>query len=271
MSPFDIIPSSFFNKPWHRFRNTSGQEIPAYACMRIVDAIEVDNDIVFEVDQPNDEDQPFYLVNGPLAVPANTAEGEGQAAVEKEGRGTTLMQAGYVLVSGGPTFGDVWGPTNGTWEISGDGKGFLMLGSAVSDPTRAAAVQQMAAGNPVATAELTEDMCGELDEELTIANFCLVTPGEVEIPSTAFNRLARQGPSGQRVKLEYWLKDPSDCSDFPHWAITKVQPQEADVLSEAFWDAEEGCFKGKRYKAAALEFCGGLETFTIYCPPVCDV
>jgi hypothetical protein len=140
MSPFDIIPSSFFNKPWHRCVNGAGEEIPAYACMRITGATEIDNDIVFQVAKPNTDKQLFYLVNGPVAIENNSAA---------EGRCTTLSQAGYVSVSSSPSFGNIWGPTDGSWSVSSSGGGFLMLGSLQSDPSRAAAVQLPSEGEVV--------------------------------------------------------------------------------------------------------------------------
>lgn len=265
MSPLDLIPASFFNKPWHRFKNGSGEEIPAYACMRIEDAIETDNDIVFEVAKPNDEEQPFYLVNGPLAV----ASGE-----EAEGRATLLTQGGYILVGGGPVFGDRYGPTDGAWEVTDSGVvlPFLMLGSARSDPTRAAAVQTGLLNVQVATAEISGEMCGDMDEQIGIESFCLVAGGPVnEEPTFAFNRFGRQGSAGARVKIERWNKDPSDnCSAFDHWAITQVQAGKGNIVHEVFWDSETKCIRAVQTLNAAYEACEQPEEVDVLCFEECD-
>lgn len=273
MSPFDIIPASFFNKPWHRFKNTSGEEIPAYACMRIVDAIETDNDIVFEVDKPNDEEQPFYLVNGPLAVAANTPEGEGQEEVVTEGRATLLTQGGYVLVSGGPVFGDRYGPTDGAWDISESGivLPFLMLGSARSDPTRAAAVQTGPQAALVATAKLSVAMCAEAPgEEVAIEDFCLQSGGSATAPTTAFNWFGRLGMPGDLIKLEYWLKDPNDCSSFPHWAVTQVTAAKTDLVVGGEYDTASNCIVLYTINGA-FERCNNdpPDTDNLFCFEIC--
>lgn len=261
MSPFSIIPSSFFNKPWHRFKNGAGEEIPAYAILRITGTTEIDNDIVFTVAKPNSEEQPFYLVNGPLAVKDDP---------DAEGRGTTSMQAAYVLVGGGPVYGDLWGPTDDSWEASENGSGFLMLGAAQPDPTRAVAVQVNQSPVAIATANLTEDMCGTIDEEIGIDNFVLqagTMPGAT--PTTAINHFGRQGQDNMLVELHHYAKNPTSGADDPHWIIAIPQMRKADHTTRVYWKEATKCIMEEYYEDAALESCKELQEREVRCADPC--
>jgi hypothetical protein len=260
VSPFGVIPSSFFNKPWHRFTNGAGEEIPAYACMRITTATETDNDIVFTCAKPNSTDQPFYLVNGPLAV-----------ASGGEGRCSTIMQAGYVLTSGSPSVYDEWGPTNGSWEVSENGSGFLMLGPAQSDPTRAPAVQKSAGGSGlIATAQAAEKMCGASTGAVSIKNFVLqggTMPGAV--PTQAANYFQRQSPEDALLELHYYLFDPYTGASNPLWVIAIPQMRRADRVQRVYWHTGDKCLKEEYHENAALESCEELQERDILCFEEC--
>jgi hypothetical protein len=261
VSPFNIIPSSFFNKPWHRFTNGAGEEIPAYACMRITSATETDNDIVFTTAKPDSEDRPFYLVNGPLAVPTGG-----------EGRCSTIMQAGYVMTSGSPSVYDEWGPTDGSWEVSESGSGFLMLGPAQSDPTRAPAVQVTAGGSvAIATAQITMDMCGDIDQSISIDNFVLMSGSLTgDEPSYAINHYGRQAKSGALVEIHFYPYDPYTGSPDPHWAIAVPALRKADRTERVYWDSSSKCIVEDYYEDAVLESCQDRQTRTVLCFVKCD-
>lgn len=107
------------------FRNTSAETIPAYAVMRVTDAIVVDDIKVFTVAKPNTSLGRLYLINGPKEVPQYSAGVE-----PGSGHGSFLWHASDVLydTAATPAYGESWGPQDGTWTLKKWRYGFTIKG-----------------------------------------------------------------------------------------------------------------------------------------------
>lgn len=103
-----------------RFRNDSGEIIPACAVMRVTGIEVVATRATATVAKPSSTFQRLYLVNGGWSV-----------AINGYGEGTWLSEANYVLYntsSGTPAYGESWGPKNGQWTLEKYRYGFTILG-----------------------------------------------------------------------------------------------------------------------------------------------
>lgn len=124
----DVVPKSF--------RNDSGETIPAHAVMRVTDAEEDEDEVVFLAAKPNATRQQIYLVNGDEDVEADGF-----------GWGTFLWHADYVLYNDAntPAYGEMWGPESGSWKLAKGRTGFGTWGHNITDEgaavTRALATQ----------------------------------------------------------------------------------------------------------------------------------
>jgi hypothetical protein len=120
------------NQQYWPVRNDSGEEIPAYACLRITGTfipftsgdesfrqVGVAN-YGFTVGKPNEWGAQFsHMFNGPVPI-----------AIGQIGQGVfgKVMQG---LVTGILNVGDRLGPTNGSWELNGSSGGFRVVESAL--------------------------------------------------------------------------------------------------------------------------------------------
>ena len=107
--------SKWFNRFPHVVQNASGTDAPPYAVLQITGAAAVSADEVYTVTQPNGATKAKYLLNGPQAIAAG---GYGAA--------TDVYPA--TAAGTGATSGAEWGPVAGSWTLSPNGKGFLILG-----------------------------------------------------------------------------------------------------------------------------------------------
>lgn len=116
----DSRGDSFLQQPKsNRFRNDSGEEIPAYACMKVLDS-ELSNDrYLISVTKPDDTGGP-YLFNGPRPV---EIDGLGQY-------NTGMVRA--LFDTGTPAVNEIWGPTT-SWEIESYGSCALMIMGQIED------------------------------------------------------------------------------------------------------------------------------------------
>lgn len=103
------------------FINASGEEIPAYAVMRITTPTTVDSEKVVNVAKPDGTYRWRYLVNGPDTV---------DAASGSRGWGTWVWDSDRVLYDTGstPAFGEEWGPKSGEWKLFQHRPGFILDG-----------------------------------------------------------------------------------------------------------------------------------------------
>lgn len=111
----------FAGDRWIAVTNVSGEEIPAFAPMRIT-GIDLTNEV--KVDKPNAEGMPQVLINGQTPIPV---DGVGQA---------TYTFPAYVLhdaVDGSPVAGESWGTAAGEWKLRKHKAGFFACGTSSGD------------------------------------------------------------------------------------------------------------------------------------------
>jgi hypothetical protein len=103
--------SPFDNSRVMKWKNVSGEEIPAYGVVKLQDYVAADD--YFEAVKP-DGDGALHFVNGPVAV-ANNAFG-----------GSQMWDVSRIGKTSG-AFGDVVGPVDGSWEMTTEGTGFVVF------------------------------------------------------------------------------------------------------------------------------------------------
>jgi hypothetical protein len=105
-----------------RFKNVSGEEIPAFACMKIRNPTSVDNTnnwLTLYCEKPDETGGPFVF-NSQTPVAPN-----------KYGRWITGTVKG-LFTSGSPLVGEIWGPTN-DWVLESDGDRALQVYGDIGD------------------------------------------------------------------------------------------------------------------------------------------
>lgn len=101
------------------FVNTSGEEVPAYACMKVVGTTTVNGRYILEIDKPDEYGAQWqHLINGPVAVPDG-------------GYGTCTGNFPTRIASTGSTAGELYGPRNNSWELTSNTGGFRALETGV--------------------------------------------------------------------------------------------------------------------------------------------
>lgn len=106
-----------------KFRNDSGETIPAHGVMRVVSMDTSPNDFHL-VEKPNSSFKCRYLVNNDDPIPAN-----------RFGNGTWLEKSGRVLyndASGTPATDEEWGAKENQWSLQKNRPGFLITGGSTS-------------------------------------------------------------------------------------------------------------------------------------------
>jgi len=119
-----------------KWKNTSGESIPAYACVKL-DSYDAAGDF-FNAIKP-DGSGDLHFVNGPVAV-----------AVNKYG-GSQLWNQSRIGLTSSVTFGAVVGPVADSWEMEESGSGFVVF----SEPSGGeAAILQVGGGSGGGTHEI---------------------------------------------------------------------------------------------------------------------
>ncbi|MCI0352008.1 MAG: hypothetical protein L0Z53_21520, partial [Acidobacteriales bacterium] len=120
------------------------------------------------------------------------------------------------------------------------------------------------------TAELAQDMCGG-DLDVQITNFVLQSQSRElpEPPETARNHFARQGVSGLKVFLVYFLKDPVSGESDPHWAIVAVEARAMTLVTSVTWDDARKCVEAEVLEDAAVETCETPQPRDVLCFEEC--
>jgi len=87
-------------------KNESGEEIPAYGCMKVTGTAEPDGQNYLEVVKPDSDFDATFLINGPNAI-------------EDDGRGIAQASSILRILTDGETItnGHQWGPVDGEWYI----------------------------------------------------------------------------------------------------------------------------------------------------------
>lgn len=105
------------------FINAAGEEIPAFAVMRVTTATldSTTNERVVNVAKPDATYRWRYLINGPETV---------AAASGSPGVGTWCLDSDRILYDTGstPAQGERWGPKSGEWKLFQHRPGFLLDG-----------------------------------------------------------------------------------------------------------------------------------------------
>lgn len=96
-------------------KNQSGEVVPPYAVMRIV---ETDKEDTIYISKPNKDNDKLIMLNGPS-----------QIGIDGTGLGTIDMPfwAAFNQADGTPGNGEQWGTENGSWKLKKDKRGFLTI------------------------------------------------------------------------------------------------------------------------------------------------
>lgn len=185
------------------FRNTSGEEIPAHAVMRVTGA-EVKGGLpLITVAKPSTTFQRLYLVNSERRV------GGGANA---RGVGTWLEEAAYVLYEAGtPAVGESWGPKAGQWSLAKWRYGFTIQGAIVAAKLKVVAKQRevdVVYGQSSGTWNV--DNNGTVD--LYDGNNAAISSTSISV----MNRLVSAIPTGRKVVCTWvggtWLATAMKCT-----------------------------------------------------------
>jgi len=103
--------SPFDNSRVMKWKNVSGESVPAYGVVKLSSYVEDDD--YFEAVKPDGKGS-LHFVNGPVAV-ANDAFG-----------GSQMWDISRIGKTSG-AFGEVVGPVDGSWEMTTEGTGFVVF------------------------------------------------------------------------------------------------------------------------------------------------
>ena len=115
-------PNSEESTRWVRVKNTSGEDAPSYALLRVTGT---DGDGTYLVGKPNENGQDGLLVASRFGVMANSY---GMATTESP---ATIA---YARSSGNdpqPTIGSIWGSKANSWYAWEEQRGFLIIGNRI--------------------------------------------------------------------------------------------------------------------------------------------
>ena len=119
---------------WEEFYNESGEQIPAFACMRVTGMTTVQGRNIVKVAKPNTYgSQYLHRLNGPLPVEI------GKYGICTCSPGAAAL---YDTADGTPAFGERWGPRDATWKLKKNTGGWAAMGNA--DTTNGIVIVQQA-------------------------------------------------------------------------------------------------------------------------------
>lgn len=124
MSEFATMSSALNSQRWP-VRNASGEEIPPFACMKIVGTREfASGEIGFYVQKPDAFGAQYsHIFNGPRSIRATGTPDQ----LTGEGTIGFAVAALYDSADGTPAFGESWGPRSGTWKLKKNTGGFRVV------------------------------------------------------------------------------------------------------------------------------------------------
>ena len=116
--PVYLVRKGSAEEPGIPFRNDSGETVPAYAVMKVVDQVDIGGTQHLTINKPDYTFQRRYLVNTGTAV-ANT----------ETGKGNWLDESALVLYdeSEGDPNGEEWGAWPGQWTLKKERLGFTLF------------------------------------------------------------------------------------------------------------------------------------------------
>lgn len=116
-------PSKLSQRYDKTVRNSGSEEILPFSVMQISGVNLVSQDEIYNVSRPSGTTKAKFLINGPQTIAGN---GYGSATDTSP---VVAAWADFVP----PVAGQEWGPVAGSWSLSSNGKGFLILGGAEGD------------------------------------------------------------------------------------------------------------------------------------------
>jgi hypothetical protein len=176
--------SPFDNSRVMKWKNVSGEEIPAYGVVKLQDYIEADD--YFEAVKPDGEGA-LHFVNGPVAV-ANDAFG-----------GSQMWDVSRIGKTSG-AFGDVVGPVAGSWEMTTEGTGFVVF-STPDDYAGTAALLKDGGGSGGGHTiwfTISDVLCPETD---------YVSETTLVVTATWYNLICTGTPPGAEYGGDYYVYD----------------------------------------------------------------
>jgi hypothetical protein len=119
------------------FKNTSSDTIPGFAVMRCTGSMNLSDQLVLTMDQPNDDFQRLYYLNGPVAVAAGQFGNCSDALGGPGGRELhyALFNADSTSDYDQPAFDQQWGPVPGEWYLERGRYGFTVIGPYINEGT----------------------------------------------------------------------------------------------------------------------------------------
>lgn len=99
------------------FKNDASESVPAYGVMKVNS---VDQDVVIHTVKPTTDGEKLILVNSEVVV-AKGSPGNAFSPIN------TDLWALYDTADGTPALGERWGPKAGSWKLSKDKAGFLVV------------------------------------------------------------------------------------------------------------------------------------------------
>ena len=149
-----------------KWLNVSGETIPAYG------VVQFKANFTGGYNQASKPDgaSGLYFANGGVGVPS-----------AKHGESLVWKGARLVLLDGSPGVGTVVGPTDGSWAMSEDGTGFVVMHQAVGG---IGSVTQVGGGGgiPIIRFQIHEANCDARSAVVRILSRNGSVPGEYEIP-----------------------------------------------------------------------------------------
>ena len=119
---------------WEEFKNDSGEQIPAFACMRVTGMTTLGGRNVLTVQKPNTYgSQYMHRLNGPFPVEI------GKYGICTRSAGAAAL---YDTADGTPALGERWGPRDATWKLKKNTGGWMVMGN--SDATNGIVIVQQA-------------------------------------------------------------------------------------------------------------------------------
>lgn len=159
---FDSARGGLTRIRWMPCQNTTGNDIPGFAVMRvtgIADPTTTDNEYVLQVDQPNGSPA-LYCVNGPQVIKAQSGSTPGWGICSFDFPNFAL----YDSTSGTPAVNDGWGPKSGSWKLVKGQSGFNVF----NQPTegRVLVMQQSVAADWVGVLNATLNYHGSTSVQI---------------------------------------------------------------------------------------------------------
>lgn len=102
---------------WVSVKNVSGETIPAFAVLRVVESVEENGTVYLTVAKPNHTNTHVLLLNSPKNIP-----------VGKYGEATRDVAFALYDDDETPAFGEKWGLMSGSWKLTKDHPGAIIIG-----------------------------------------------------------------------------------------------------------------------------------------------